>query len=112
MRNCEKQAPSRQNGELQPGVEEGGGGGGARGPVQPRPRDDHHLCILVPFRDRWEELLEFAPHMKQFLADQAISHEIWILNQADELRYWYPLSPFHMKIILTFLDLSADHSPA
>jgi xylosylprotein 4-beta-galactosyltransferase len=47
---------------------------------------EHHLCILVPFRDRWEELLEFAPHMQRFLADQQISFEIWVLNQADELR--------------------------
>lgn len=48
---------------------------------------EHHLCILVPFRDRWEELLVFVPHMKHFLADQQVSHEIWILNQADELRF-------------------------
>ncbi len=47
---------------------------------------DHHLCILVPFRDRFEELLQFAPHMKQFLSAQGVSHEIWILNQVDELR--------------------------
>jgi len=47
---------------------------------------EHHLCILVPFRDRFEELLQFAPHMKQFLSAQGVSHEIWILNQVDELR--------------------------
>ncbi len=47
---------------------------------------EHHLCILVPFRDRFEELLQFAPHMRQFLNAQGVSHEIWILNQVDELR--------------------------
>lgn len=47
----------------------------------------HHLCILVPFRDRFEELLQFAPHMKKFLAAQDVSHEIWVINQADEWRF-------------------------
>ena len=47
----------------------------------------HKLCILVPFRDRFEELLEFAPYMNTFLNNQNIKHQIYILNQADQLRY-------------------------
>ena len=27
----------------------------------------HKLCILVPFKDRFEELLEFAPYISSFL---------------------------------------------
>ena len=46
----------------------------------------HKLCILVPFRDRFEELLEFAPYISSFLTDQNVDHEIYILNQADKLR--------------------------
>eukprot|EP00092_Neocalanus_flemingeri_P085226 GFUD01107221.1.p1 GENE.GFUD01107221.1~~GFUD01107221.1.p1 ORF type:complete len:102 (-),score=16.75 GFUD01107221.1:147-452(-) len=32
---------------------------------------DHKLCIIVPIRDRFEELLEFAPYIKTFLNNQA-----------------------------------------
>ena len=46
----------------------------------------HKLCILVPFRDRFEELLEFAPYMNTFLSSQNVDHEIYVLNQADQLR--------------------------
>ena len=36
----------------------------------------HKLCIIVPFRDRFEELLEFAPYMKNFLRLQGVENEI------------------------------------
>ena len=48
---------------------------------------DHKLCIIVPFRDRFEELLEFAPYIKTFLDKQEVKHEIWVVNQADKLRF-------------------------
>ncbi|XP_011503121.1 PREDICTED: beta-1,4-galactosyltransferase 7 [Ceratosolen solmsi marchali] len=47
----------------------------------------HHLAILVPFRDRFEELLMFAPHMKKFLDKQDIDYHIFILNQIDRYRF-------------------------
>lgn len=47
----------------------------------------HRLAILVPFRDRFEELLQFAPHMHTFLTDQHVRHEIFILNQVDRYRF-------------------------
>ncbi|XP_023347212.1 beta-1,4-galactosyltransferase 7 isoform X2 [Eurytemora carolleeae] len=53
----------------------------------PGSRAPHHLCILVPFRDRFQELLEFAPHMKSFLDTQKISYEVWVLNQVDGYRF-------------------------
>ncbi len=46
----------------------------------------HRLAVIVPFRNRWEELLEFIPHINNFLNKQKVSHDIWILNQADEHR--------------------------
>lgn len=48
---------------------------------------DHKLCIIVPFRDRYEELFEFAPYMQNFLNKQGVEHEIWILNQMDGYRF-------------------------
>ncbi|KZC08027.1 Beta-1,4-galactosyltransferase 7 [Dufourea novaeangliae] len=47
----------------------------------------HRLAILVPFRDRFEELLIFAPHMKKFLDKQNIDYHIFILNQIDRFRF-------------------------
>ena len=47
---------------------------------------EHKLCILVPFRDRFEELLEFAPYLHNFLSKQNIDHEIYILHQVDKYR--------------------------
>jgi len=52
-----------------------------------REASDHKLCIIVPFRDRFEELLEFAPYMKTFLDKQGVEHEMWVVNQADKLRF-------------------------
>ncbi|PBC28261.1 Beta-1,4-galactosyltransferase [Apis cerana cerana] len=47
----------------------------------------HRLAILVPFRDRFEELLIFAPHIKQFLDKQNIDYHIFVLNQIDRFRF-------------------------
>lgn len=48
---------------------------------------NHKLAILVPFRDRFEELMEFAPHMDKFLTLQNINHNIFIINQVDQFRF-------------------------
>ena len=48
----------------------------------------HKLCVLVPFRDRFEELLEFVPNISQFLANQGIyDPKILVLNQEDDFRF-------------------------
>ncbi|XP_014207195.1 beta-1,4-galactosyltransferase 7 [Copidosoma floridanum] len=47
----------------------------------------HRLAILVPFRDRFEELLIFAPHIKSFLDKQDINYHVFILNQIDKYRF-------------------------
>lgn len=47
----------------------------------------HRLAVLVPFRNRFEEMLEFVPHIHQFLNRQSVEHEVWIMNQADTHRH-------------------------
>lgn len=46
----------------------------------------HTLAVVVPFRDRYEEVFEFAPHMHDFLNRQKVQHEIWVINQVDTHR--------------------------
>lgn len=41
----------------------------------------------MPFRDRFDELLQFAPYMTDFLNRQQIPHSIFVLNQADRHRF-------------------------
>ncbi|XP_026729552.1 beta-1,4-galactosyltransferase 7 [Trichoplusia ni] len=45
------------------------------------------LAVLVPFRDRFEELLEFVPHMYSFLNKQKIPFHIFIVQQKDNNRF-------------------------
>lgn len=47
----------------------------------------HKLAILVPFRDRFDELLRFAPHMSSFLNQQQVPFHIFVLNQNDRYRF-------------------------
>ncbi|CAN8004029.1 unnamed protein product [Ixodes hexagonus] len=47
----------------------------------------HRLAVIVPFRDRFDELLQFAPHMHKFLNAQHIRHRFLIVNQVDRLRF-------------------------
>ncbi|XP_013141978.1 PREDICTED: beta-1,4-galactosyltransferase 7 [Papilio polytes] len=45
------------------------------------------LALIVPFRDRFEELLEFVPHMYRFLNKQRIPFEIFVIQQKDNNRF-------------------------
>ncbi|XP_068181527.1 beta-1,4-galactosyltransferase 7 [Antennarius striatus] len=73
-----------------------------RGPAQPAPpcppvaqaaaADDpswgpHKLALIVPFRERFEELLVFVPFMHAFLTRQRVRHRILIVNQVDRYRF-------------------------
>lgn len=49
--------------------------------------EDHQLAVVVPFRNRYEEMFEFVPHIHSFLERQNVKHKIWIINQADTHRY-------------------------
>ncbi|KAH9500049.1 Beta-1,4-galactosyltransferase 7 [Bulinus truncatus] len=47
----------------------------------------HKMCIIVPFRDRFEELLEFTPYMRTFLEKQNVNHKLIVVNQMDKYRF-------------------------
>lgn len=47
----------------------------------------HKLAVLVPFRDRFDELLVFVPFMDAYLRQQNINFDIYILNQVDHYRF-------------------------
>jgi hypothetical protein len=44
----------------------------------------HKLSVVVPFRDRFDELLQFVPYMKKFLAAQGVANEILVINQVRQ----------------------------
>ncbi|VDL44371.1 unnamed protein product [Hymenolepis diminuta] len=48
---------------------------------------NHTLAIIVPFRDRFTNLLFFLPHMHNYLNQKGISHTFYIINQADDFRF-------------------------
>ncbi|RWS07304.1 beta-1:4-galactosyltransferase 7-like protein [Dinothrombium tinctorium] len=52
-----------------------------------RHESGHKLAVIVPFRDRFDELLLFVPHLDAFLNRQNVSHKIYIINQSDNLRF-------------------------
>lgn len=48
----------------------------------------HKLAILVPFRDRFDELVFFVPNLSKFLNEQGIKlFNIYILNQTRRYRF-------------------------
>lgn len=46
----------------------------------------HKLAVVVPFRERFEELLVFVPFIHAFLNKNKIRHKILIINQVDHYR--------------------------
>ncbi|KAI4788144.1 hypothetical protein KUCAC02_036042, partial [Chaenocephalus aceratus] len=47
----------------------------------------HKLALIVPFRDRFDELLVFLPFMQDFLNKKKIRHKILVINQVDHYRF-------------------------
>lgn len=47
----------------------------------------HKLALIIPFRDRLEELMEFAPYMHNYLNQKKIRHTIYVINQVDNFRF-------------------------
>ena len=43
--------------------------------------------LKIFFRDRFDELLEFAPALHKFLNEASVDHEIFVINQADKYRF-------------------------
>ena len=68
--------------------------------------DPHTLAVVVPFRDRYEEVFEFAPYMRSFLNRQKVRHEFWVINQVDTHRQvgnkWKPFWLF-VSLVYSFL---------
>ena len=56
-------------------------------PADHRPLVKHKLGVVVPFRDRFNELATFVPHISRFLDHKSIEFEIYVVNQMDELRF-------------------------
>ncbi|XP_071099414.1 beta-1,4-galactosyltransferase 7-like [Haliotis cracherodii] len=55
--------------------------------IADRYKTKHTLAIVVPLRDRFEELMEFVPHMHSFLNNQSVRHKIYVVNQVDNYRF-------------------------
>ncbi|CAL8262529.1 unnamed protein product [Lota lota] len=47
----------------------------------------HKLALIIPFRERFEELLVFVPFMHAFLNKKKIRHRIFVINQVDHYRF-------------------------
>ncbi|XP_033756703.1 beta-1,4-galactosyltransferase 7-like [Pecten maximus] len=47
----------------------------------------HKMALIVPFRDRLEELLHFVPYMHNYLNEKHIAHRIYVINQVDNYRF-------------------------
>nr|CAB3224893.1 beta-1,4-galactosyltransferase 7 [Phallusia mammillata] len=45
------------------------------------------LAVIVPFRDRFEELMVFIPWIHKFLNAQKIPHKLVVVNQVDMHRF-------------------------
>lgn len=59
----------------------------AKNPSDEEDWGPHKLAILVPFRDRFEELMEFVPFMQKYLSRQKVRHHIFVINQMDSHRF-------------------------
>nr|XP_046262246.1 beta-1,4-galactosyltransferase 7 isoform X1 [Scatophagus argus] len=55
--------------------------------VDDRSWGPHKLALIVPFRERFEELLVFVPFMHTFLNKKKIRHKILVINQVDHYRF-------------------------
>lgn len=47
----------------------------------------HKLCVVVPFRNRFNQLIELVPHLTRFLRKQNVNHQILVMNQVDNYRF-------------------------
>ncbi|KAM8847734.1 beta-1,4-galactosyltransferase 7 [Synchiropus picturatus] len=47
----------------------------------------HKLALVIPFRERFDELLVFVPFMHSFLNKKKIRHKILVINQVDHYRF-------------------------
>ena len=55
--------------------------------IKEEQKSEHRLAIVVPFRDRFDELLIFVPRISRFLQKQGIDYKIYVINQKDLYRF-------------------------
>jgi len=65
----------------------------------------HRMAVIVPFRDRFDEMLEFAPYLHRVLCAQRVRHQIFIINQADHFRY----TLIYQVVLSYFVPLHFEH---
>ena len=69
----------------------------------------HRLAVLVPFRDRFEELLVFAPHMHKYLSAQGVRHRVFVLNQVR--RAYVSIITLGYHFMCTHTQISSNCTP-
>ena len=47
------------------------------------------LAIIVPYRDRREDLDVFIPHMEKFLDNKQLDYKIFVAEQSDDRPFNY-----------------------
>jgi hypothetical protein len=64
----------------------------------------HKLAIVVPYRDREENIAIFLPHLKKYLTERGIDHTIYIVEQETG-------KTFHRGLMrnIGFLEAASDH---
>tara|TARA_R110001592_G_scaffold213913_1_gene466759 strand:+ start:868 stop:1539 length:672 start_codon:yes stop_codon:yes gene_type:complete len=62
------------------------------------------LAIIVPFRDRYDHLKKFIPHMESFFDQKKINVNIFVVEQVDD-------KPFNRAKLLNigFAEIKDDH---
>jgi len=63
--------------------------------------DKKKLAVLVAFRDCYEELEIFAPHMKKFLNAQKIPYHIFVINQLNRILRFNKATLFNVGYLYT-----------
>lgn len=48
---------------------------------------EHRLAVIVPFRNRSLELIDFVRHMSNFLTYQSINYRLYFIHQVDRHRF-------------------------
>ena len=47
----------------------------------------HKLAVIVPYRDRWEQLQAFVPYISLYLRSHGINFIIYVVQQLDRYRF-------------------------
>lgn len=64
--------------------------------------DNHRLCVIFPYRDRFEELQRTLPGLYDFLKRQNLNFNFIVVNQTDSIR-------FNRAVLVNIGSLEANH---